>query len=169
MLDAMLAATGRLTAIAQQASQLGAWLSEQQHEVTFTRVPVAALLDRVDRKGSTAVTLSARPSACSSFDIQADADALASALVSVAEGLAREHGATAVDISALEDTSGVRLHCHTSQDAGAAEAHPFTFDAGGMGLALVSASHVLDAHGASIHAGQPGTIDIHLRAAGGLS
>lgn len=167
-LEAMLAATGRLAAIAQDASRLGSWLAAPDGP-PLAPVPLATLLERIDRQGSAAVTLRVHHAATAASDIEADVDALASAIVAVAESLARTDGAAAIDISLLDEPAGVRLHSRTIDGTAPARGsdRPFAFDAGGMGLALVTASYVLDAHGASLQAGTAGTIDIHFRAPGG--
>lgn len=172
MLDAMLDATGRLTAIARQASDLGAWLGTHESDA-FEAVTLTAVLDEVDKRREPAGLTVRRPTELPAAVIRADAGALASALIALAEWLARESGA-AVEVSTSpatgEGTVGFRLRAQPTHDvAPRASALRVAFDAGGAGLALVAASHILDAHGAAVDAADsPAVVDVRFRTAGGV-
>lgn len=174
MLNAMLDATGRLTGIAHQASSLGSWLAA--HETPALEiVPTTAVLDEIDKRetqdGPVAVV---RHEGTPVGHIHADAAALAGALVAIASSLAREAGVETVEVSQSprdkDASTGFQLRARPSaptQEITMTD-RMFALDNGGAGLALIAASHILDAHGASLSAGdRPGSIDIRLREAGG--
>lgn len=179
MLQAMLDATGRLTTIARQASDLGSWLNSQE-TTSLQSVAIAEILDEIDTRvpkdGTIAVVRSvARGQAL----MRADAPALATALVAVAESVSRETGSGVVELMSVEEdgagapTFSLRPRLAEGKAdavAGSAITRALSLDRGGAGLSLVAASYVLDAHGASLEAARtPGAIDIYFRDTGGAS
>lgn len=172
MLRAMLDATGRLTAIAHQASELGSWLRER--DVTpLGPTTLSSVLDELDKQVAATSTVSVVRRASGDARVHADAPALARALAAVAQSMAREVGGTVeISLSAAreQDATGFSLRAvpfEESPDPPAAE-RPVVFDSGGAGLALIAASHIFDVHGASIDQGQgPRAVDVRLRPAGG--
>jgi signal transduction histidine kinase len=179
MLDAMLDATGRLTAIARQASELGAWLTARD-TAPLEPVAVGDVLDEIAKRtapdGAIAV-VRGRDSADETPRVRADAAALAGAIMALAESMAREAGGGIVEVcQAPGDEAGpslsLRARTRAASENGQADGHAqraMSFDRGGAGLALVAASYVLDAHGAETRIGDaPGSIDIHFRKDGGV-
>lgn len=174
MLEAMLDATGRLTTIAHQAAELGTWLTAPD----LKRVPLASILDAVEqRRRPSAPVEVVRPASVPAAHVHADAPALADALVTLAESIARESGAAAVEISSSGITDdGAPVVMLRPRSNGTSDERPtgppapnrvLAFDIGGLGLALVAASHVLEAHGASVNAAaSPGSIEVRLRDGG---
>lgn len=171
MLDAMLDATGRLTAIARQASDLGSWLGGSNSQA-FETVSLDRVLDEVDKRREPAGLTIIRAADATAPDIRADVTALAGAIIALAEWLGRETGSP-VEVStapAGADASvGVRLRA-CPPDAGMVRAptRGIVFDAGGAGLALIAASHILDAHEAAVSLADPsGVVDVRFMAGGG--
>jgi signal transduction histidine kinase len=177
MLDAMLEATGRLTVIARQASDLGNWLSgpgTRPLETTRASRVLAALSQRVAPETHVQVlTGDGAPDA----PVHADEQALSGALAAVAEALYRDVEPGTVEISLKADGENVafRFQAHrrtTAEDhvsAGpGAPAREFSFDRGGAGLALIAASHVFDRHQAVLEpATEPDALLVRLPHLGG--
>jgi K+-sensing histidine kinase KdpD len=179
MLDAMLDATGRLTAIARQASELGAWLAARD-TTPLESVAVADVLEEITKRTAPDGAISVIRTSDSgeqSPRVQADASALAGAVMALAESMAREAGGSVVEIShrrqAPDASPSLSLRTRTAPAAenGHVEGHAqraLSFDRGGAGLALIAASYILDAHGAHTRIGNvPGSIDIHFGKDGG--
>jgi K+-sensing histidine kinase KdpD len=179
MLDAMLDATGRLTAIARQASDLGAWLAARD-TTPLESVAVTEVLEEITKRTAPDGTISVirvNESAEQPPMVQADAPALAGAVMALAESMAREAGGAIVEIRQVRDDPGtspslsLRTRTTPAVENGQVEGHAqraLSFDRGGAGLALIAASYVLDAHGARTRIGNvPGSIDIHFGKDGG--
>lgn len=177
MLQAMLDATGRLTAIARQASDLGMWLAKRDSS-PLELVSTADVLDEVDiRIPSDGAITVIRPPEMLYAHLRADASALAGAIVALAESMARETGGSAIEIAPVARGTGapaLSLRSRTFEEkvnghAGPASAtRALSLELGGAGLALVAASYVLDAHGAAIEPGDvPGSITIRFGESGG--
>lgn len=179
MLEAMLDATGRLTTIARQASDLGNWLTGAER-VPLPRVDARAVVDalaeRVRNDETVAVVPPATPAV--SRAMRADPLVLADAIAAVATSLQRDHDESVIEIrqpvpsadaavvfvlqprSTAPDPAAVAGRVGTPRD--------FAFDRGGAGLALVAASYVLDQHGASITPAEPpGSLEIRFPHMGG--
>jgi len=152
MLDAMLDATGRLTGIARQASDLGAWLTGPgaaplpTHPVSEI---VARLAGRFGADSPIAATVHPVSAAVGDQLLRCDPPALVDALSAVVDALHREAGGAPVEI-ALADPEATGVVTIRLQAHGQGHARPFSFERGGSGLALVTASHVLTAHGAIV-------------------
>lgn len=179
MLDAMLDATGRLTAIARQASDLGAWLAARD-TTPLESVAVTEVLEEITKRTAPDGAISvvrAHESGEQAPRVQADASALAGAVMALAESMAREAGGGVVEICQVRDDPGwspslsLRTRTTPAVENGHVEGHAqraLSFDRGGAGLALIAASYVLDAHGAQTRIGSvPGSIDIHFGKHGG--
>lgn len=171
MLDAMLDATGRLTAIARQASDLGSWLGGSNSQA-FETVTLARVLDEVDKHRQPAGLTVLRAADAEAPAIRADVAALPTAIIAVAEWLGRETGSP-VEVSVApadaDATVGIRLRaCHPEAATLRAPTRGIVFDAGGAGLALIAASHILDAHEAAVSLADPsGVVDVRFMTAGG--
>jgi K+-sensing histidine kinase KdpD len=178
MLDAMLDATGRLTAIARQASDLGAWLAARD-TTPLESVAVAEVLEEITKRTAPdgAVSVVRVNESGEQPMVQADASALAGAVMALAESMAREAGGAIVEIRQVRDNPdtspslSLRTRTTPAVENGHVEGHvqrALSFDRGGAGLALIAASYVLDAHGARTRIGNvPGSIDIHFGKDGG--
>jgi light-regulated signal transduction histidine kinase (bacteriophytochrome) len=180
MLDAMLEATGRLTVIARQASDLGNWLTGQQSR-PFDDVPVSAITDaianRLDQE-SRAIVMGAAPAAAGDVTLRADPSAAVDAILALAVSMHRDDESATIEIRVSDPIEGgsvdVSLHALTpprervSSSTGALPRRPLSFDRGGAGLALVAASYVLDAHGVSVDsADDPARIVLRFPRSGG--
>lgn len=169
MLQAMLDATGRLTTIGRQAADLAPWTTASPRAAADT-VSLGALLDAAAR-GQTGVSVEitgpVRDELIATADKQALEAALGALIAAARRDLPREAG-LAVRAS---PGAGAELRVHIgTPDATPDEAEPgrpLAFDRGGLGLALVLASYVLDAHGAEVTETAPGSILIRLHKTGG--
>jgi hypothetical protein len=100
-----------------------------------------------------------------------DSAMLAAAVAAVAQWAAREAGDGALVVSsrqAPDDAEGFTLEMRpAAPPASGGEndrpATPMRFDGGGLGLALVLASYVLDAHGARVMAAGSGIVAVRLQ------
>lgn len=164
MLTAILEATGRITAIARQASDLAMWQDGRalsENETLSARM----LVDRAVAGASTghlAVDLSDEAA-----DVEIatpNAGALSAAIAAVVDRLRRDvpHTAFAIRARAAHRPEGLTILIGPEpviaalpedpgdRSAQAGSPAAITFDAGGHGLALVLAATVLDAHRASV-------------------
>ena len=172
MLEAMLEATARLTAIAHQASDLGGWLTALD-ATPLPPVPRAALVDALtERAQATAAVRVVRPDTTDGPRLDAKPAALADAIIALAESMARETGADVVEISAAPSQAdgstrfiiGPRpaVGASSAPNARSAAQRSVAFDRGGAGLSLILASYVLDAHGATVTPdSESGQISLH--------
>lgn len=161
MLEAMLQATARLTAIAHQASDLGGWITTLD-ATPLPSVSLAAVVDALtERAKASASVRVVRPDAIDLPRLDAKPTALADAIMALAESMARETGADVVEISAADSQAdaSTRFIISPRPLVGASPApttglsaaqRAVAFDRGGAGLAMILASYVLDAHGATI-------------------
>jgi hypothetical protein len=177
MLEAMLDATGRLTTIARQASDLGNWLGAVEAR-PFGPVAVTAVTDALaDRLRNMPPAVALLPVPATPLTLRADPAALAGAIVALAESMHRDNESAVIEISVLDSQAdgsvGFALGPASSTTGTASSpGRPMSpgpsFDRGGAGLALIAASHVLDQHGASFDATTaPGHIVIRFPHPGG--
>jgi hypothetical protein len=181
MLKGVLDASARLTAISRQASDLVTWAA--------SRVDLPPQSGRLGDLSDEAVAqssgrLSARlsePEKQLTLRVLS-LPALAAAVAAVADFSAREAGrpvvlsvAPASDPTpsaggADRDTGTIQLRIAAEGATPAAESSgPFPFDRGGLGLALVLASYVFDAHDAHVTAAEPSrAVGIALQKEGSL-
>jgi light-regulated signal transduction histidine kinase (bacteriophytochrome) len=178
MLEAMLDATGRLTTIARQASDLGNWLAAVEAR-PLAPIPVTAVTDALAerlRNASPAIALLPVPS--TPLTLRADSGVLAGAILALAESMHRDNESAVIEISLIDSQAdgsvGFALGPAASAPGSATSPNRSTparepsFDRGGAGLALVAASHVFDEHGASFEtATEPGHIVIRFPHSGG--
>ncbi len=168
MLQAMLDATGRIASIGRDAASLAGWL--ESAALPLRPVALSALRAEIARHVPETLTIHDAGTAGTSHVLSNDLARLASAIVTVAQVVARGAGTSALTLeaTACADPPVARLTLRpagldTPPDARAdARAEPLAFDQGGMGLALVSASCVFDAHGARVTT-TDGTATIELR------
>src|SRR5690606_27057268 len=103
MLQAMLEATGRITTIARQASDLGTWLQAVDEEASLSCVEYAglfaALADRTS-VGHPQIRVKDPSPQVAMRTLRADVDRLADALLSTAESLRHETGEDVIEIAA---------------------------------------------------------------------
>jgi signal transduction histidine kinase len=153
MLQAMQDATGRLTHLARDASAIAAWQEGRQAD-DCERVPVDALLDRVAANvaGKPRTRWTVDPSVAQARVRSQPAGALAIALGAVLQAAHREAPSAPFRLHADGTGDGlvITMEPETGHFETAPEPLPFDFAAGGSGLALVLASHVLDAHGTQV-------------------
>lgn len=178
MLEAMLEATGRLTTIARQASDLGNWLSGPATRPLAVTPADSVMETLAQRLGTdTRMAVIARPGT-SQQQFHADAPVLTSALVAVAEAMYRDMDAGVIEISLADPPSGgsVVFELRPRRPVAADPAVPsrsgppraFSFDRGGSGFDLITASHVLDAHQAAIEpADDAGALTLRFPQTGG--
>lgn len=180
MLEAMLDATGRLTSMARQASDLGNWLTGLQTR-PLGPVPITALTDALaDRLQGRNPAIVMKPVGPLEPvpTLRADPAALAGAILALAESMHRDDESAVIEVSLTDPladgSAGLTLGPGPSAPESAAAPSRSTplrapsFDRGGAGLALVAASHVFDEHGASITPDtEPGRIVIRFPHSGG--
>lgn len=178
MLEAMLEATGRLTTIARQASDLGNWMSgpaTRPLEATQAGSVMETLAQRLGTDARMAVLAYQN---VSGQQFHADAAALTGALAAVAEAMHRDMETGVVEISLVDPPDGgsVAFTLRPRRAATATTAlssrsgtpRAFSFDRGGAGLALIAASHVLDVHQAAMEpADDAGALTLRFPQTGG--
>jgi hypothetical protein len=180
MLEAMLDATGRLTTIARQASDLGNWLAAVEaapRTAVAVEAVAAAVAGRLSNDGP--ITLIAPPQGTGTRaeHTERDAAALAGAIVSLAESMHRDDETATIEISVSGGLDGRHpgfVLCPRS--TGARTVHPtrsglpraLAFDQGGAGLALIAASHVFDYHRVVLEPDDaPGSLSVRFPHTGG--
>jgi len=160
MLEAMLQATARLTVIAHQASDLAGWITVPD-ATPLPPVSRAAVVDALtERAQASAAIRVVTPDSTHAPRLDAKPTALADAIITLAESMARETGADVIEISTADSPAdgSTRFNISPGPSFGAPPApmgrsaaeRAVTFDRGGAGLAMILASYVLDAHGATI-------------------
>jgi nitrogen-specific signal transduction histidine kinase len=160
MLTAMLDATGRISAVARQASELAVW-HEGEPPGEPVALPLAALLERV--AGNSAlprpVSVVVPPDVASRAVDTRQVEPLVAAVTALVVSAQRNAPDAPVALRALANGSGVRVAIgredavaspEVVERAEAPEAANRLFSAGGQGLSLVLASSVLDRHGISV-------------------
>jgi hypothetical protein len=176
MLEAMLEATGRLTTLARQASDLGNWLSGAQRAplpAVDTSAMVEALAEHV--RGDAAIDFVRPATPPVRGSVRADPIVAAGAIAAIAASLQRDHDDSVIEILLVHPPADAAVAFvlrpradTTTLAARTGPARAFSFDRGGAGLALIAASHVLDTHNASVEAADtPGGLSIRFPHAGG--
>jgi signal transduction histidine kinase len=154
-LEQMQKALGRLSDLSHESTALAAWY-EQEHTEAHP-VPARTLLGRVaeaEYDFPVTVDLSNLPERC--LVRSPDDASLSRALIGVVRATARELRGTTCDVTASVVDGSVEILTGPEEllpalGAGPAapEAGPVALERGGLGLALVHAAIVLDAHGAA--------------------
>ncbi|MEO7192332.1 MAG: histidine kinase dimerization/phospho-acceptor domain-containing protein [Vicinamibacterales bacterium] len=167
MLRAMLDATGRITTLSRQASDLSVWLDPRETPAIKPVSVLALLADVQTRVGSDRVRVAAHDeTAADAWLLTANAGLLAAALGALAESLSRDMGNVPVQIRArIGAAVTITFDPDEPLAAGAPATVPATvaFDRGGMGLSLVLASYVLDAHNAQVTTGGSSMMEVQLQ------
>lgn len=172
MLQAMQDATGRLTHLARDASAIAAWHEGRQAE-GGERVSVRDLLDRVSsavaRKPETRTAI--EPAVADEAVWSHPAGALATALAAVLQAAHREAPGAPflLEADGSRDALVITMTPDTRQLEESPDAVPFDFTSGGSGLALVLASHVLEAHGADVLLRSSASVTVRMPREGGQS
>jgi two-component system phosphate regulon sensor histidine kinase PhoR len=167
MLAAMLDATGRLTAIGRQASDLANWLGPTG-PVAEAGVPIGALEEVLQARlpvGRASVVVDAPPSL---HVVTRDVMQLGMAVAALVESYVRDRpdGPALVLVRQAGGDVVITIgqEAATNQEAGNPREEDVSFASGGLGLGLVLASHVLDGHGARVTRSVPsGMLEIRLR------
>jgi light-regulated signal transduction histidine kinase (bacteriophytochrome) len=159
MLTAILEASGRITAIARDASELATW-QDGRALGEIENIGGRALIEQAVTTGSASIEMS--PASADVVIETPNAASLAAAIGALLQARQRDMPdvpfvvRTSVDgAGALEVVFGPAAAIPSASlpagdPAGDREAAAFSFDRGGQGLALVLASAVLDAHGATV-------------------
>jgi hypothetical protein len=148
-------ALGRLSELSQETSQLAAWFEQESHGAAV--VSAKRMLEDVadaDYDAPVTVDASTVPDAASIRTL--DAALLARAITSVVRATSRELRGAECAVVATADATWLdvlvgpeeRLAALGSGRTGP-EASPLALERGGLGLSLVHAAIVLDAHGAA--------------------
>jgi hypothetical protein len=161
-------ATTRISGVAREASELSAWTEGRRPEGRETGTIRAVLEQAVNEAGATDATVSI-PEELAAIDVPSEPPgALGRALAAILTASRRESPGVAFELAAAPASAAgeivVRIRPVTGVGDEAAPA-PFDFGRGGMGLALVLASHVLDDHGArlTIAGSDRSRVTVHLR------
>jgi hypothetical protein len=154
-LEQMQKALGRLTELSHESSRLATWYERDGDGERL--VPAAEILERVDQVGydfPVSVDRSGVPDgACIRTD---DVDTLVTAIASLVHATARElRGQPCAVLGSVTDGRWLDVLVGSPDRVvalgaarGTAEASAIALERGGLGLALVHAALVLDAHGA---------------------
>jgi len=164
-IEAMRRSTVRLADLGREASALSAWLKRTPPEPE--RHLLSSLMADVAAKTSLAKLRDAGTSLSTHAVRTTDRAMLAQTLVTLVQSVSRDFdngpcslGATVDARCAVIDIAPELAPAETVGVAKPAE-RPL-FERGGMGLALVLASHVLDAHGARVQVAGHGGVTVHL-------
>jgi hypothetical protein len=153
-LEQMQKALGRLSDLTYESTALAAWY-EQDHS-THEQVPARVLIDHVAAADyDFPVTVATADVPDGVTVTTTDAASLCRALTGIVRATARELRGTTCDVVARVVTDSFEMLTGPEElldrlghGPEAAEAGPVTLERGGLGLALVHAAIVLDAHGA---------------------
>jgi hypothetical protein len=153
-LEQMQKALGRLTELSHESSRLAAWFEREPGGEAA--VSARAVLDRVDQTAfDYPVTVDASAVPADAALHASDIEVLVTAIVAVVHATARElRGQTCAVVGSTADGCFELLVGPPERlDAvraarGTADERPMALERGGLGLALVHAAIVLDAHGA---------------------
>ena len=154
-LEQMQKALGRLSELSHESSQLATWFEQDRSSVAV--VPAKRLLDQVaDAEYDSAISVDVSRVPDEACVRTLDATYLARAITSVVRATARELRGTECMVVARADADDWLDVLVGPEDRVAAlgagrtgeDATPFALERGGLGLSLVHAAIVLDAHGA---------------------
>ena len=153
-LEQMQRALGRLSELSQESSELATWFEQDREKGGV--VPARNVLEQVaDAHYDAPVTVDASTVSDGACIRTSDSSLLARAIVGIVRATARElRGLDCAVLATTDATSLVVLvgpeDRLTALGAGRTgpEASPFAVERGGLGLSLVHAAIVLDAHGA---------------------
>ena len=153
-LEQMQKALGRLSELSQESTALASWY-EQDHQ-SAQHVDARALVERVAAADyEWPVTVETTEVPTGTMVRTADSTALGQAIVSLVRATARELRGTTCDVVSrvvdgrFELLAGPEEHLTALQNGPRAPgAGPVALERGGLGLTLVHAAIVLDAHGA---------------------
>jgi K+-sensing histidine kinase KdpD len=167
MLTSMLDSTGRLAAIGRQASDLAVFLKSPA--APERRVTVGALLAEITKRAPAGVTIAACRDIAADATIATSSDELlAGAITALTDLVKRDSGEKTAGVAVCVSDAGVRFAIAPGTDPDRATIDPadrgtgLAFDRGGLGLSLVVASFVLDAHGARVTAHDGGRVVVQL-------
>ena len=162
MLTAMLDATGRISAVARQASELAQW-HDGEMQAAQTAMPLRGLLDRVaaahlPRPVSLDVPAALADHPVQTWQAEQLAAAIAAIVVSVERNAPDQDVAVRAEATAgggamilIGDPSALSERSADAADAADADrAGERLFGSGGQGLSLVLAAAVLDRHGIGV-------------------
>ncbi len=154
-LEQMQKALARLSALSQETTTLASWF-EHDTRPDGGRAAARALIESVSAaEYQSPVSVDAAPISESVMVRTSDVHVLGNALIDVVRATAREIRGQACSVSARVRDEGLELLVGPSDKLaalgagpGAPDAGPLALERGGLGLALVQAAVVLDAHGA---------------------
>lgn len=156
MLQSMQDATTRLAAVARESSELSAWLEGRRPEGSEVAAVGAVLQQAANAAGAEDAAVDV-PEELAGVQVRSEPPgAVARALASVLTASRREAPGRAFTLAVRPALAPGTIVVSIgpaeapAEDAGEAADVPFDFGRGGMGLSLVLASHVLDAHGARL-------------------
>lgn len=172
MLQSMQDATTRLAAVAREASELSAWHEGRRPEGHEVAAIGQVLQQTVIAAGVTDASVDV-PEALAGVQVRSEPPGtIARALAVVLNASRREAPGKAFALVARPDREAGTIVVNigpAAGDASDAAAVPFDFGRGGMGLSLVLAAHVLDAHGARLTTAETdrSRVTVHLQRDGG--
>jgi signal transduction histidine kinase len=162
ILDAMQAATGRVTAIGQDASTMARLLdSGTEHRGPGAVRTVTDLLASLSTLLPDSTPLESSPGPADAAVHTRDLGLLSRALTEVTRAVSRAHDGEVALRVRTDDAALVVSIAPLSPDA-TTGGRPLAFDSGGLGLGLVLASYVLDEHEASVTTQPTGAVEVRL-------
>lgn len=164
-IEAMRRSTARLADLGRDASTLSGWLKRTAPEPD--RQLLASLIADVAERTALARPRQAGGSLSGRAVRTTDGAMLAQTLATLVLSVSRDHdnGPCVVDATVDEPYAVIDIapEIPSAETVGGAKpADKSLFDRGGMGLALVLASHVLDAHGARVQEATHGGVTVYL-------
>ena len=164
-IEAMRRSTARLAELGRDASVLSGWLKRTAPEPA--RQLLSALMADIASKTALAKPRDAEASLSAHAVRTTDAALLAQTLATLVLSVSRDHDNGPCHVATTVDGRCAVIDiapegAPSESRSGAKPAEQSLFDRGGMGLALVLASHVLDAHGARVQVANHGGVIVHL-------